>query len=134
MQLKTSGSEEKFATGAVRDTATDKPRPDLRSPFAAERCGVWMGLGAKRYSERNWELGIKFSRVFASLCRHVMKYQQGLKDEDHLAAIVFNAEALMHYEVMIERGVLPPELNDMPNYAPAPGVIPITGAARKAQP
>ena len=45
-----------------------------------------------------------------------MKYQQGLRDEDHLAAIMFNAMALIHYEEMIERGVLPAELNDIPFY------------------
>ena len=45
-----------------------------------------------------------------------MKFMQGLRDEDHLAAIMFNAMALIHYEEMIERGVLPAELNDMPNY------------------
>ncbi len=31
---------------------------------------------------------------------------------------MFNAMALIHYEEMIERGVLPAELNDMPNYGP----------------
>jgi hypothetical protein len=48
-----------------------------------------------------------------------MKYQQGKRDEDHLAAIMFNAMALIHYEEMIERGLLPADLNDMPNYRPA---------------
>jgi len=57
-----------------------------------------------------------FSRCVASLKRHLMKFQQGLKDEDHLAAIMFNAMALIHYEEMIERGVLPASLNDMPSY------------------
>jgi hypothetical protein len=47
-----------------------------------------------------------------------MKYQQGKRDEDHLAAIMFNAMALIHYEEMIERGLLPAELNDMPEYQP----------------
>lgn len=121
-----SGKREQFSTGAVRDTAEDKPRPDLRSPFAAERCGTWMMLGARKYSENNWMAGMPFSRVLASLERHLMKFKQGLKDEDHLAAIVFNAEALMHYEAMIERGVLPAELNDMPDYSPAPDVIQFT--------
>ena len=45
-----------------------------------------------------------------------MKYQQGKRDEDHLAAIMFNAMALIHYEEMIERGRLPAALNDMPSY------------------
>ena len=59
-----------------------------------------------------------FSRCVASLKRHLMKYQQGKRDEDHLAAIMFNAMALIHYEEMIERGLLPAELNDMPCYQP----------------
>ena len=48
-----------------------------------------------------------------------MEFQQGKRDEDHLAAIMFNAMALIHYEEMIERGLLPAELNDMPNYQSA---------------
>ena len=118
--LVNSGSCQTFGANlAVRDTADDKPRPDLISPFAEERQGHWLRMGAKRYAERNWEKGMPFSRCIASLKRHVMKYQQGKRDEDHLAAIMFNAMALIHYEEMIERGVLPAELNDMPNYQPA---------------
>lgn len=101
---------------AIRDIADEKPRPDLISPFAEERLGEWLRLGAKKYAERNWEKGMPFSWCVASLKRHVMKYQQGLQDEDHLAAILFNAMALIHYEEMVARGVLPTELNDMPCY------------------
>jgi hypothetical protein len=90
----------------------------LISPFAEERQGHWLLMGAKKYAERNWERGMPFSRCVASLKRHLMKYQQGKRDEDHLAAIMFNAMALIHYEEMIERGLLPAELNDMPNYEP----------------
>ena len=112
-----SGNRENFNTGAVRDTASDKPRPDLISPFAEERVGQWLAKGAEKYAERNWEAGIPISRCWASLCRHKMAYQQGKRDEDHLAAIIFNAMAIMHYEEMIERGVLPPNLlDDMPTY------------------
>jgi hypothetical protein len=111
------GTKQSFGDGrAIRDTAEDKPRPDLISPFAEDRQGHWLRMGAAKYAERNWEKGMPFSRCVASLRRHVMKYQQGLRDEDHLAAIMFNAMALIHYEEMIERGVLPAELNDMPNY------------------
>ncbi|NLS96660.1 MAG: hypothetical protein GXX96_31375 [Planctomycetaceae bacterium] len=118
--LLTSGSEESFASGAVRDLSSDKMRPDLFSPFAEERIGKWLMLGAKRYRERNWEKGMPFSRCWASLCRHKTKWQQGLRDEDHLAAIVFNAMAILHYEEMIRRGVLPAELDDMPKYSVEP--------------
>ena len=113
-----SGNRESFSTGAVRDTASDKPRPDLFSPFAEERVGHWLRLGAVKYAERNWERGIPNSRCFASLRRHVMRYQQGNKSEDHLAAIIFNAMAIIHNQEMIRRGVLPAELDDMPDYGP----------------
>jgi hypothetical protein len=116
--MKDGGKKQSFGDGmAIRDTADDKPRPDLISPFAEERLGNWLALGAKKYFERNWEKGMPFSRCTASLRRHVMRFQQGAKDEDHLAAVLFNAMALVHYEEMIERGMLPSELNDMPVYS-----------------
>jgi hypothetical protein len=115
--MKDGGKKQSFGEGmAIRDTADDKPRPDLISPFAEERQGAWLGMGARKYAERNWEKGMPFSRCVASLRRHIMRFQQGMKDEDHLAAVMFNAMALIHYEEMIERGVLPASLNDMPTY------------------
>lgn len=45
-----------------------------------------------------------------------MRFQQGMREEDHLAAIICNAMFLIHYEEMIERGILPASLNDMPAY------------------
>ena len=109
-------SKQQFSTGAQRDTDDDKPRPDLVSPFMEERMGEWLRKGGEHYGMRNWEKGIPFSRCWASLCRHKMKWQQGKRDEDHLAAIVFNAMAIIHYQEMIGRSVLPDTLNDMPNY------------------
>jgi hypothetical protein len=109
--LKDSGDRREFATGAVRDMASDKERPDLISPFALRRVGRWLGLGAKKYGERNWEKGIPASVCFASLMRHALKYAMGWRDEDHLAAIVFNAQAIIHFE---ETGRT--ELDDMPRY------------------
>lgn len=111
-----SGKRQEFTTGAMRDTADDKPRPDLISPFAEERLGEWLRKGAVKYAERNWEKGMPMSRCVASMCRHVMKYRQGMRDEDHLAAILFNAMALIHYEELIGRGILPKELDDLPRY------------------
>jgi hypothetical protein len=111
-----SGEHQTFDTGAVRDIGAAKPRPDLISPFAEERLGEWLRLGAQKYSEHNWEKGMPMSRCIASLCRHLMAYRQGKRDEDHLSAIMFNAMALIHYEEMIGRGVLPHELDDRQRY------------------
>ena len=128
-----SGNRQNFSTGAMRDVEDNKPRPDLISPFAEERLGEWLRKGAVKYNFRNWEKGMPMSRCVASLCRHVMKYKQGAADEDHLSAIMFNSMALIHYEEMISRGVLPKELDDLPSYSPKnhdlPEVIKITPQA-----
>lgn len=111
-----SGKRQSFSSGAVRDTEDDKPRPDLISPFAEERLGHWLKKGAMKYGEHNWSKGIPMSRCLASLCRHVMKYKQGKKDEDHLSAIMFNAMALIHYEEMIKIGMMSEDIDDLFKY------------------
>ena len=114
--MEDSGKREQFTTGAVRDTAEGKSRPDLISPYAQLRKGDWLRLGAEKYAERNWEKGMSFSRCIASVCRHLFQYMMGKINEDHLAAIAVNCEFLMHYEAMIEKGLLPKELDDLPKY------------------
>ncbi len=111
-----SGKRQKFESGAVRDSADGKPRPDLQSPYAQERIGHWLRLGSEKYAERNWEQGMNFSRCIASLERHLVAFKMGKTDEDHLAAIAVNAQFLMHFEEMIKLGLLPDSLDDMPGY------------------
>jgi hypothetical protein len=114
--VKDSGDRRTFSTGSVRDRGDLKPRPDLISPFAMMRVGEHMRKGAAKYGADNWQLGQPFSEVTASLHRHLLQWEQGDQEEDHLAAIVFGAQALMHYHEMIDRGVLPVELDDMRTY------------------
>lgn len=109
-------SKQTFATGAQRDTAENKPRPDLISPFFMFRVGQHLAKGAEHYGERNWEQGIPMSRCLASLERHIQQYKLGLTNEDHLAAIGCNIVFLIHYDEMIKAGMLPPELEDLPFY------------------
>lgn len=111
-----SGKRQQFETGAVRDTADDKPRPDLISPFFSERLGEWLRKGAQKYSARNWEKGIPNSRCLASLERHLVKFKQGKVDEDHEAAIAFNIMAIIHNQRMIAEGLMDPALDDLPKY------------------
>jgi hypothetical protein len=61
--MKDSGKRQEFETGAVRDSADDKPMLELISPFFEERLGVWLTKGAKKYASRNWEQGIPFQRM-----------------------------------------------------------------------
>lgn len=111
-----SGKRQQFGTGAVRDAAEEKPRPELISPWAIIRIGNWLKLGAKKYGEGNWTKGMPFMRVIASLIRHTISYMLGKKKEDHLAAIATNAIFLMHYEEMIKLGILPSDLDDRGKY------------------
>ena len=116
------GKRQDFDTGAVRDTAEGKARVDLISPYAQWRVGEWLRLGAEKYAERNWERGIPISRCIASLERHVQQFKMGDTSEDHLAAIACNAQFIMHYQKMIEKGWLPDSLDDMPKYLKRRGV------------
>ena len=54
--------------------------------------------GSVKYTAWNWAKGIKMSRCYASAFRHLMQWVMGDKDEDHLAAVVFNVFCIMHYE------------------------------------
>lgn len=60
-------------------------------------------LGAKKYADRNWELGIEWSRVYGALQRHANAYWGGevLDPElgtNHLASVIWCALALMEFE------------------------------------
>ena len=122
--VKDSGNRERFATGAVRDTANDKPRPDLISPFFMMRLGEHLRKGANKYTEWNWAKGIPSSRCFASCMRHLMQYAMGKRDEDHLSAAAFNIMAIIHNEetegkaALVESGFISSAriLNDMPKF------------------
>ena len=120
--LKDSGKREQFITGAVRDTATDKPRPDLISPFFLERLGEHLRKGAIKYQPWNWAKGIPSSRCYESAMRHLMRYAQGYTDEDHLAAAAFNIMAIIHNEetscFRLCKVEPTDELNDMPKFIP----------------
>ena len=109
--IQDSGQREEFATGAVRDTREGKGRFDLISPFALMRLARWYQEGAKKYSERNWEKGINFSRYLDSAFRHLTKFLMGMEDEDHLAAAAWNIFAIMHHQ---ELGEI--HLDDLPHY------------------
>lgn len=72
-----------------------------------------MEHGAVKYGDRNWEKGQPLSRYLDSAIRHLVKFMQGHRDEDHLAAARWNIAGLMHTELMICRGELPSTLDDL---------------------
>lgn len=111
-----SGIHLKKKSGALREKNEGKGRFDLISPYALLRVARIHEKGSKKYSPRNWEKGMKFSLFVDAALRHVIKYMMGMTDEDHLAQAVWNLDCLLHFEALIEFGIVPKELNDLPQY------------------
>lgn len=108
-----SGKREAFETGCQRDTREGKGRYDLLPPILVKRLAELLERGAAKYGERNWEKGMPTSRCFDSALRHLFQALEGEPTEDHLAAVVFNVAAVMHYREQIRLGKLPASLDDV---------------------
>lgn len=104
---KDSGKRQSFETGMVRDTQDGKPRYDLIPVQSLKRLADLYARGAIKYDDNNWQKGQPYSRAYASLFRHVIAWREGDRSEDHLAAVAWNAFALMWYEEN------KPELDDL---------------------
>ncbi len=112
MQMNDGGARMTYENGGMREPSTGKGAYELVSPFALERIAKWYELGAKKYADRNWEKGIPFGRLIQSGLRHMIRWMQGRRDEDHLAAVCWNVMAMMHFE---ETGQAQ-EWNNYPEY------------------
>ena len=107
--IKDSGSKREFESGAVRDYSEGKGRCDLLPACALLRLAKHYEAGAKKYGDRNWEKGQPTSVLMDSALRHLFKYLDGWKDEDHLSAATWNILGAMWME---EKH---PELQDIPS-------------------
>jgi hypothetical protein len=112
-EVKDSGKRQEFDTGARRDTQDGKPRYDLIPLSPLTRLAMHYTNGAVKYGESNWTKGMPLSRFYASLFRHLISWARGDRAEDHMAAVAWNAFAIMHFE---DKGGFSPsgeQLNDM---------------------
>lgn len=81
----------------------DKPRFDLLPPTALREVAEVFSGGARKYDDRNWEMGIKYGRVFGAAQRHLWAWMGG-EDKDpewglsHLAHAAAGLLFLLHYE------------------------------------
>lgn len=113
-----SGKRQDFDTGARRDTQDDKPRFDLIPLAPLRRLAMHYTNGAKKYGEHNWTKGMPISRFYGSMFRHLFSWAIGDRSEDHLAAVAWNAFALMHFE---EKGNKAPNGTDLDDMDPLRG-------------
>lgn len=119
-RLNDTGNRVVSSTGALRERAPGKGRFDAVSPIALERLAIHMELADIKYKDgggcRNWEKGMPLSYYEDGMRRHLNQYRMGDESEDHLAAVMWNVMCLIHTEAMIDEGLLPAELNDIPIY------------------
>lgn len=113
-KVKDSGKRQSFNTGSVRDLAEGKGRYDLLPTRAIRRLAEHYENGAKKYGDRNWELGQPLSRMLDSAMRHLFKALEGQTDEDHLTACAWNVLGIIELQERIEEGILSKELDDLP--------------------
>ena len=64
---------------AGRKDDADKIRMELLPPEFLTATATVLTFGAKKYSDRNWEQGMKWSRVFGALMRHMWDWWRGVK-------------------------------------------------------
>lgn len=79
-----------------------KVRHDLLEPFAINELAKVFTKGAEKYSENNWLNGMSWTKVLASLKRHLNEFEQGKDFDDetellHMAHVAWNAMALVSY-------------------------------------
>ena len=115
-QLKDTGFRRRYKSGALRENAPGKGRYELISPIFLHRLAIVLEKGATKYADRNWELGMPLGRYLNSALHHLEQALEGLTDEDHFGQAAFNLMALIHTKEMIDRGVLPKKLDNLPNY------------------
>jgi hypothetical protein len=86
-----------------------KVRVDLLPPFALEQMAKVFTFGATKYEPHNWKKGMAWSKVLASLKRHLLAFESG-EDYDketgllHSAHIMANASFLTEYYKIYPQG------------------------------
>ncbi len=90
-----------MTTGKKYDTG--KNRYDLVPPEVLEQVVQIWTYGAVKYTDRNWEKGLAWGRLFSAAMRHLWAFWRG-EDVDaeskmpHLAHAACNCMMLLHYK------------------------------------
>jgi len=96
-----SGKRQEYKTGMTRDLQDGKPNLWLWIPKDIPyehqwltRVGALATRGAEKYGVRNMDLACteeELERFKSSFLRHSLQFLSGEEDEDHFAAVIFNA-------------------------------------------
>ena len=80
-----------------------KPRVDLLPEDAVLLVADVLSFGAKKYGDRNWEMGLPWSRMYAAALRHLLYYWNGKNTDEesgklHLAHAATCVLMLLAYQ------------------------------------
>jgi hypothetical protein len=92
-----------------------KIRYDLVPAFAQEQYARVLTKGAEKYAERNWELGMKWSKVVASLERHLQAIKRG-EDFDPETGLLHSAHVMCNAAFLTEYYKIYPQGDDRPHH------------------
>jgi len=91
-----------------------KSRHDLIPAYAQEQYAKVMTYGATKYAERNWERGMAWSKVLASLERHLQAIKRG-EDYDPETGLLHSAHVMCNAAFITEYYKIYPEGDDRPH-------------------
>ena len=102
-----------FNFGGIKND-TGKLRYDLIPTESEEGLAQVYTYGAGKYDDRNWEKGIKYSRVYAAIRRHLAKFWSGedLDKESGFSHLSHAAWGCFSLETYRKRGMT--EFDDRP--------------------
>jgi hypothetical protein len=137
-ELKDTGERTVSSTGALKESKSKgKGSFHLLPVVVMRKLAEHYRKGAEKYTvkdnegnivssgDRNWEKGTALSVCVDSAMRHLCQFIEGMEDEDHAVAACWWLCALIHYKEMIDRGILPKELDDLPSYKPVDTTKPL---------
>ena len=104
-----SGERTVHENGFQRDMHEGKGRMDLLPWRAIIEVSKHCEEGAKKYGERNIDLGCPQHSLIDSAFRHLAKYMIGERDENHLRACAWNIMWAL------EQDVFRPDMMDIPS-------------------
>ena len=92
---------------------TNKVRFDLLPPVPLEQLAAVFTYGASQYGERNWEEGMKWSRLFSATQRHLWAYWRG-EDIDRESGLPHLAHATASLLMLMEYSEIHQNFDDRP--------------------
>jgi hypothetical protein len=75
--IKIEGGEDRVEGGIKNDKLDDKLPMELIPPETLFGYAEVMRMGAKKYAPNNWLLGIRYSRLYAAILRHLLLWFWG---------------------------------------------------------